>query len=215
MDPERWTALHQEAIALGQLSLLSSTDQEWSNDDWETPSHLAAEMAALIEPWETRILEPSAGTGQIVRRIIDRRKSSAIITTIEPNYERFKQLPMAHEVWNHCITLQSFHAEVWSGQAYDLVITNPPFSFGIEFLELSLRMISANGRVLFLLPSDYFQAQSRALQFQRLGGCITRMWPIAGRVGYLKNGVAHNNRQCYDSIFEFKRGGDGAVNLVF
>ncbi len=40
--------------------------EEWTSDDWQTPTRVAKKICNLIQPDELTILEPSAGCGQIV-----------------------------------------------------------------------------------------------------------------------------------------------------
>lgn len=85
----------------------------------------------------------------------------------------------------------------------DVIIGNPPFSLGCEFLAASANIIRESGRILFLLPTEYFQAQGRAEAFAKTGLVISAQWQVAGRVGFLRDGKEYRGRQCGDSVFEF------------
>jgi 16S rRNA A1518/A1519 N6-dimethyltransferase RsmA/KsgA/DIM1 with predicted DNA glycosylase/AP lyase activity len=191
--------LYEDALRRGQLNLFEETEtQAWDSDDWETPTWLAQKIAGLLRPDEQRVLEPSAGSGQIVWELL---QLGHTVTAIEPNPNRFVRLPQSPNLQRHLGRFEN--TKIGS---FDVVVTNPPFTMGIEFLRLALKHIKPDGRVLFLLPSDYFQAQGRAKEFSRLNCHISKMWPIVGRVAYLRNGTPESNRQCYDSVFEFRRG---------
>lgn len=129
---------------------------EWCADDWETPDEVARFMASLVSPADCAIIEPAAGMGQIAQYL--------------PRYAACVELnPMRHMIGKSAAK----DGQLWlcddflricnkMNQTVDLVIGNPPFSLGMEFLAASFKVLADNGRILFLLPSQYFQAQERA-----------------------------------------------------
>lgn len=191
--------------------------EDWSPDDWETPPEVAKFMGSLVTEGERSIIEPSAGTGSIVRCL---PRDRAVIC-YELNFSRLekghRENSDGSREWRHADFLEASLALGRYLDGVDLVIGNPPFSLGMEFLKASARCLSKknpNARTLFLLPTEYFQSQARARLLRESGLVITKQWQIAGRVGFLKNGKPENKRQCYDSVFEFKRAGRPAVELV-
>lgn len=182
--------------------------EEWCADDWETPPEVARFMASLVQPHEQRICEPSAGTGNIARYLDD------LTVCVEKNpirCEAGRSQNPSKDWWNSDYLTFS---ELYIGYRFDLIVGNPPFSLACDFLQVSTRILSPEGRILFLLPSEFFQSQARAQALRDTGLVITHQWMIAGRVGYLKEGEVYNQRQCYDSVFELKLNAAPAVEIV-
>ena len=182
---------------------------EWCSDDWETPDEVAAFMGSLVTEEDLTILEPAAGSGQIARHLPSRTCCIELST-----FRHFlgKSASKDGQMWTCGDYLEFANRE--ECPKVDLVIGNPPFSLGVAFLAASAQILGSNGRILFLLPSEYFQSQARAIALQKTGLVITHQWAIAGRVGFLKNGKVFNQRQCYDSVFEFRLSGKSAVEIV-
>ena len=181
---------------------VSAQTEKWCSDDWETPDCIAEFMASLLTGKEFLVWEPFAGTGQILQYLPPK---SAIAT--ERNLERAKQCQM--RLPTHVISAEDAMdvAKRWKLSGVDCIITNPPFSVAAEMLKPLAKTISnakEKGRILLLLPSEFFQSQARARLLKDSGLCITQQWAIAGRIAFLKNGVPENKRQCYDSVFELK-----------
>ena len=182
---------------------------EWCSDDWETPDEVAAFMGSLVTGEDLTILEPAAGTGQIAKYLPDHAcciELNPMRHLIGQSAAKDGQLWACDDYLDYCARLPYLPVH--------LVIGNPPFSLGLEFLAASVQNLASTGRILFLLPSEYFQSQARAIALQKTGLVITHQWAIAGRVGFLKNGKVYNQRQCYDSVFEFRLSGKSAVEIV-
>jgi hypothetical protein len=96
----------------------------------------------------------------------------------------------------------------------------------MEFVGRSLDLLNPNNpdaRLLFLMPSDIFQAKSRAIAFSKLDAHIHHIYPIVGRVDYLINGVPasqtrvekggklvkRSGRQTCDAIWDIRLGKSG------
>ena len=161
------------------------------------------------------ILEPCAGTGMIARAIVDICEIGGWeyeLTAIEIRKDRAAVLED-----NRYFSIDADFLDFDFGdERFDVVITNPPFDIGMEILERSLDLIKADGRCLFLLPIAYFQSQDRAKKFAKLNAHIHRVYPIVGRVAYLKNGVPETGRQCEDAVFDVRLGKlDGGVEFIW
>lgn len=179
-----------------QTSLFHDTAATWqSSDDWETPDRIAQYMASLIRPHEHFIVEPSAGTGNISAHLPDGTHC------IERNIQRwaigYKKQPQHHWV---CQDYLNFYPDKIMNRGADVVIGNPPFSLWVEFLNHSLQLIRTRGRVLFLGPCDTFHKPSTLKAL--IAPVVVNPMPIVGRVAYMRDGVAVNGRQIYDSVFE-------------
>lgn len=197
--------------------------ETFTNDDYETPDYIASAMANLILPGDKNILEPFAGTGQIVKHLPGDR----FIDAVEIKRSRYLQLK------NCCFTYNGSFFEFDHHNDYDLIITNPPFSLCIEAIAHSLKLLNSDNptaRLLFLMPLDWNCAQSRAKVWDELDAHIHHVYRIPKRVDYLINGVPcsktpkkldngkdminaitrkpkmMSGRQCYDAVFDIRAG---------
>jgi hypothetical protein len=202
-------------------NLPATTD--WTNDDWETPNNIAQAMSELVLPGDEYILEPCAGTGQIIKHILHPESCSILCMDINKSRVEKGRCKSPDCTWL-CSDFLRSHIEPVT--EFDLVITNPPFSKCMEFVGRSLSLLNPNNpsaRLLFLMPSDIFQSKSRANAFSQLNAHIHHIYPIVGRVDYLINGVPasqtlvekggkmvkRSGRQTCDAIWDIRPGKQG------
>lgn len=72
---------------------------------------------------------------------------------------------------------------VFSEQGYDCVITNPPFSLALAFIQKSLRVVKPGGYVVMLLRLNFFGSEERN-KFFRDGNMPTCSYVHAKRLGF-------------------------------
>lgn len=192
-----------------QLSLIEEEQALWTcSDDWETPDRIARFMGSLVKSTDLQILEPAAGTGQIAQYLPE------MTLCIEINPLRFEIGAARHsdQDWMRADFLASSIPEflkVRDRYPFDLIITNPPFSLAIEFIERSLSLLNpanSDARLLFLLPTDFFQSGGRNATFQKMNAHIHHKYEIVNRVAYLKNGIPKDDRQIYDAVYDIRPG---------
>jgi 16S rRNA A1518/A1519 N6-dimethyltransferase RsmA/KsgA/DIM1 with predicted DNA glycosylase/AP lyase activity len=197
-------------------------------NDYETPTNVAKAMVELIKPTDQFILEPCAGTGQIASLICKREKPWHL-SCFEINPYRFEKLESTVSPSEIGVLACGDFLQATESKVFDLVITNPPFDYGMEFIEKGLSVLrdAPNSRLLYLLPVDYLLSQKRAKQFQEMNAHVSAIYAIPGRVDYLKDGVPMSltqqikngipqfkgkrplmmpGRQCSDAVFEIKKG---------
>jgi hypothetical protein len=179
-------------------------ETEWNPNLWETPTDIAKAIAGLLTHDEGKILEPAVGSGQIAFELCTYANVVSLIG-VEVLEQRAdlakKRLPS-----KLCKVLNQDFLAMPCKKGFDVVVTNPPFDKGMDFIEHSLGFLSISGRLLFLLPIAYFQSQERARQFAGMNAYIHRVYPVVGRIAYLKNGVPESGRQCEDAIFDIRAG---------
>lgn len=132
--------------------------ETYVDDFFPTPDHLATKMLAGIQ-WDMveRILEPSAGRGDLAKVIADtlaertyRNKGIHNIACIEPD-ENLRATLVGkgfHVVHDDFLTYNSL-------EHYQLIVMNPPFSRGAEHLLKALTMLERyGGSVVCLLNAE-------------------------------------------------------------
>lgn len=122
-------------------------------DFYETPSWAIRAVFPMLPPLEgKRILDPGCGTGAILRAVGAAFPESEIVG-LEKDRARFEacqastDLPVVLGDFNH-------HAD-----RYDFIISNPPYSYAIEFVQHALRLAPV---VCMLLRLPWLASQRRA-----------------------------------------------------
>lgn len=212
-----------------QLTLFdeSAPTDEFTNDDYETPDHIAKAMCGLVLPSDHRILEPFAGTGQIAKFIPGDRH--LVCNEIKPSRCKKGAKTVRADYWLN----ENFFADEFLPDCFDLIISNPPFSLCLEAIERSLSLLNQNNptsRILFLMPLDWNCSKSRAQRWSELDAHIHHVYRIPERIDYLINGKPcsrtpkklsngkdminpltrkpkmMSGRQCYDAVFDIRLG---------
>jgi hypothetical protein len=107
-------------------------------------------------PLGGRILEPAAGDGAILRRLVARGISVTNISAIELDEGRANQ---AREVlWTECADALAVD---WVRA--DLCLTNPPFTLGLQFAQKAIAHVASHGgTVAMLLRLTFLESRERA-----------------------------------------------------
>ncbi len=135
-----------------------------------TPDDLAEELTSAPYsdlprmPAGSRILEPSAAEGAIVRAILDANDEIEVVA-IEPHVQRFPHLPHEGQYGGRCTalrtTFEEYAAGAGKGVKFDGVIMNPPFSvpgqptIWIDHVMLAWNMLEPGGRLVSIVPSGF------------------------------------------------------------
>jgi len=206
------------------------TTEDFTNDDYETPDDIAKAMANLVIATDRNILEPFAGTGQIVKYL----PSDRIIDVVEIKRIRIEKMLLGVLNFNSICNMDFFDLDCET-RKYDLIITNPPFSLCMEAISHSLKLLNPdnpNSRLLFLIPLDTFASQGRSEKLKNLDAHIHHTHLIPRRIDYLKDGepmskcqktvngipqfkngkpIKNSGRQCYDAVFDIRLGKEQAT----
>lgn len=132
-----------------------------------TPLGPAQTMAELIawQPGE-EVLEPQAGTGNLVAAMIDQGVAPECISAMELNGDLFsfarQRLPNIRE-WQQGDFLEYAAS---TARRFDVVITNPPFRPHRQHMQAAVNLLKPGGRVVALVPVT-FQGD-RFVEVQRL-----------------------------------------------
>lgn len=109
-----------------------------------------------------RILEPSAGDGSIVRRLLAAGAMPERVTAVEIDDER------AAETRKICpatygFDFLTFKPPISVGSSTDLIVMNPPFCLAQEFIERALtHWLAPNGTCAVLLRLSFACSKKRA-----------------------------------------------------
>lgn len=197
------------------ISPTPKTMTDWNKNNYETPDKEAQAMANLVLPTEKRILEPCAGTGQIVKALLTLEHRPEIIAH-EIDFSRYLQLKELECSKFACGHINFLGVDDLSSDLYyDLIITNPPFDYVIEFIAKSLTVLNnkPESRLLFLMPMDTLCSQGRSAQFKALDCHVSTINVIPGRTDYLKDGVPMSKCQkIKDGIPQFNKDGKPIMN---
>jgi len=125
-----------------------------STECFVTPSDVARMMAVHlnIQPNDT-ILEPQAGTGQLVSAVFDEIKRygfSNYITTVEKNFT----LAQKHGWFCHDF-IEWAEAQQDTDTRFDKIICNPPFRTIKAHMRAAKSMLKPLGTMIALVPATY------------------------------------------------------------
>lgn len=198
-------------LAKEQLSLLTDdqlaqvTIDRWTKDDHETPDWLCQEMANLA-PKEGRILDAGAGRGRI-SLALRQAKPDLEVWGVESKRERIEDLGV---VLGDYAILGDFLDLDCTLPPVDVVISHPPASRRLEFLE---RALSLAPRLIFLMPLNFFQNQRNLKRLKELDCHVEQICPIAGQVFYIKDRTVEAQKG--DAIFDIRVGRDStAISFI-
>src|SRR5690606_37833474 len=128
--------------------------QNPERSQWFTPPEIAREMVRMVAQFlrmrpDTRILEPSAGRGNLVRAVLEVNPRAYVdALDIDPRWAP-ELSALGPNVWAE--TCDYLERSV-QPQRYQLAITNPPYDGGVEAAHLE-KMLDECDRVIALLPA--------------------------------------------------------------
>lgn len=138
-----------------------------SLDYFYTPDSVINEMFEFIEriPEDSRVLEPSAGTGHIARRLLERWPSINLdMVELDP-----LNLSMLDGIRGNIIS--GNFLEFNPAYEYDLIVMNPPFNGDsgdyIDHINHAFEFLRNGGQLVSVVPGDYknWQKNKRARVF--------------------------------------------------
>lgn len=161
-----------------QLSIVEAGPvQNPALSQWFTPPEIAREMvrmaAALVakDP-RVRVLEPSAGQGNLVRAMLELSSGFARIDAVELDSRWQGSLEGLGD--NVRVEICDYLERPAPRQRYQLAITNPPYDGGLEAAHLA-KMLDECDRVIALLPARSLHGVDR---FERVWSRIGREWAM-------------------------------------
>lgn len=131
-----------------------------ANDFYPTPPEV---IDALLDNYEigganTKILEPCAGDGQIIKSL--KKNGYEKIKAVEIREEESEKLNELVGYGNFAIT-DYLKVNKKFLKEPDVIITNPPFSLAMEFIVKSLEDVTKDGKVIMLLRLGFLASKTR------------------------------------------------------
>ncbi len=161
-----------EKMAAMRQSLKAGVQVVTASQLFPTPEALAEEVAeaAEIEPGMT-VLEPSAGTGNLLRAIRKVSEAQAICTAVEVNAKLCEQLRSVEPGTRvECADFLQMSPETLG--SFDRVVMNPPFGNAedIKHIEHALKFLTPGGRIVAICAAGPRQTERLGSLARQLGG---------------------------------------------
>lgn len=141
----------------GDADIVQGTPEAKALDVAYTPRPVARQLVDWIDTWgppvPDLVLDPSAGAG--VFGVVAREVwPAAGVIGVEPRDDEL--LPPAYdETWR--ATAAEYVNDIHGDDLIDVIVTNPPFSLVIDFVELLRPLLTPDGMLILLLPVDWWQ----------------------------------------------------------
>ncbi|SFO26398.1 Methyltransferase domain-containing protein [Roseovarius lutimaris] len=152
----------EDSAAFTKRTNLPSKDLQF----YHTPAKAAAKVVDHLRYQEGQhILEPSAGTGHLVRPLLEKGHK---VTAIEIHADRVRQL-REHE-GPQCSVIHGNFLNQPANPIYDAVIQNPPFfrTHWMDHLRHAYDFLKFGGQLIAIVPASAEVGQSKAhIQFRR------------------------------------------------
>lgn len=123
-----------------------------------TPDWVADQMVEYLLPHSRHdILEPSAGTGQLLRALIRGGANQSGMTFVEKDLSLFEMLTNEFDLSRMGATNDDFlNPDLFINRfTYDRVIMNPPFKKVHQHVRKAHRLLADGGLIIALVPSNF------------------------------------------------------------
>lgn len=141
---KNWTG-NQNSI-FKTLGASNHTDKDREQHDYYATDPKAAELLLELETFEN-ILEPSCGEGHLSKVFSDAGINVTSSDLVDRGYGTQKSF---------------FDYEEWNGD----IITNPPYKYGLEFVEHALKIIPDGNKVAMFLKLQFLEGKRRKKLFE-------------------------------------------------
>lgn len=125
-----------------------------------TPEHIADLMVSYLNPSaEASILEPSAGTGNLIQALLDAGYLPGNITIVEQNYELYhscgERFDWKLDASNHTDFLEWASLNQELGQGWDYILMNPPFRKVRAHMKAAVSLLASMGELVAIVPVTF------------------------------------------------------------
>ena len=104
----------------------------------------------------SRILEPQAGTGQLIKALLERGVNVSQITAIERNVSLMQSTAEKYQgldIVNDCFLEYS---KFYNDKKFDFILSNPPFKNKQKHVKACIDLLDENGVMVALVPTTFF-----------------------------------------------------------
>ena len=161
------------------LGASNHTEKQRENNDYYATDPQAASLLLELEDFQN-ILEPSCGEGHLSEVFIEKGLNVHSSDLIQRGYGAQKDF---------------FEYTEWNGD----IITNPPYKYGLEFVEHALEIIPKGNKVAMFLKLQFLEGKKRKKLF--INNPPKKLYVSSSRLLCAKNGD-------FDGM---KKGGGSAV----
>jgi len=148
------------------LGASNHTEKERENNDYYATDPQAANLLLELEDFEN-ILEPSCGEGHLSEVFVEKGINVHSSDLIQRGYGVQKDF---------------FEYTEWNGD----VITNPPYKYGLEFVEHALEIIPKGNKVAMFLKLQFLEGKKRKKLF--INNPPKKLYVSSSRLLCAKNG---------------------------
>lgn len=170
MKNKDWIGDTQSVMAT--LNATSHTDKKRPEHDWYATPPLAVEYLMELEKFNYNIWEPSCGTKHI----------SNVLTKYGYNVRNSDIIDRIGDIEE----FDFLNAKEWNGD----IVTNPPFSMALSFVEKALDIIPAGNKVAFFLRIQFLEGVKRRKFFNE--NPPIRIWVSSRNMRCARNGDFKN-----------------------
>jgi predicted RNA methylase len=166
-----------EQIAAMRKTLKAGVQVVTAPQLFPTPAPLAAEIVQMaeIEAGMT-VLEPSAGTGNLLQAIREATAGEAVRTAVEINGKLCEQLKAQESGADvHQADFLTLSPETF--RRFDRVVMNPPFANaeGIKHIEHALKFLKAGSKLVEICAGGPRQAERLGALARQMGGTFENL----------------------------------------
>ena len=178
---------------------------KFNNSAPRTPYMLAQFVGEIASTFGNTILDLCAGDGNITKHITAKHtyaleKERTGLQIIQSTNEHIKTLQLDLHDNNDTLLEFMIHYQ----RFFDCVVSNPPFDIALIALHVSAALIKEQGRICFLLPTDYFTTSTKRLGLMKNIPVVLEAEFRVGNWNYYAHlGSVHTKRTA-DSIFVFR-----------
>jgi len=130
------------------------------SDFYATPKDCVQNFIDHYGSINGRVLEPSAGNGNIVEVV--KRNGKNTVTSVELRSEEADNLRAVSDK----VIISDF-LKFETDDKFDFIIGNPPYSLAQEFLEKCFEIADKNTRIIMLLRTNFLESKKRCEFWQK------------------------------------------------
>lgn len=143
-------------------------------NDYYATDPAAARMLLELESFNHSIWEPACGEGHLSKELLKHGHHVISMDLVDRGYGT-----------TGCDFLKMNTPEFANSFSGD-VITNPPYTFGVEFIKTALNIVKPGGKVAMFLKVQFMEGKSRKFLFTEFPP--KTIWVSSSRINCAKNG---------------------------